>query len=504
VLDALHLMRSALYRFDDMRLDTVARTVLGRGKTLHADDGEDMPAAIARAYAEDRGAFVTYCLEDARLVRDILAKTDLVQLTLRRSLLIGLPLQRAWSSVAAFEFLYLTELRRLRMVAPTMDVDRNGGTGAPGGLVLAPAPGLYQHVLVFDFKSLYPSIIRTFRIDPLAAARAPQDDRPLTAPNGQSFHRDAAVLPEILDRFFASREAAKAAGDTAASLAYKLVMNSFYGVLGTGACRFGTSRLAGAITGIGHQLMHWLQDWFNARGTRVLYGDTDSMFVVADVPATSTAEAVDDLGRQLCAEANTAVASFVSDTYDVESRLELEFEKHYLRFLLPASRGDAERGRAKGYAGLRADSESVEIIGMEAVRRDWTALAHRVQRELLALVFADTDREAIEAFISEVVAAIAAGQCDDELVYIKGLRKDVDAYTRTTPPHVKAARQLAKPGAVIRYLMTTDGPQPEGQVRAPLDYRHYIDKQVSPIVRAIAPLAGVDPESSLTGQPTLF
>ena len=36
-----------------------------------------------------------------------------------------------------------------------------------GGHVLDPAPGLYRNVLVFDFKSLYPGIIRTFQIDPL-------------------------------------------------------------------------------------------------------------------------------------------------------------------------------------------------------------------------------------------------------------------------------------------------------------------------------------------------
>ena len=48
-------------------------------------------------------------------------------------------------------------------------------------------------------------------------------------------------------------------------------------------------------------------------------------------------------------------------------------------------RGDSERGRAKGYAGLRRGDEGdrVDIVGMEAVRRDWTDLAHQLQAVLL-------------------------------------------------------------------------------------------------------------------------
>ena len=74
VLDALHLIRGTLQRFDDYRLETVARQVLGRGKRFAGggDAGESMPEVILRAYREDRTAFCEYCLEDSRLVRDLL------------------------------------------------------------------------------------------------------------------------------------------------------------------------------------------------------------------------------------------------------------------------------------------------------------------------------------------------------------------------------------------------------------------------------------------------
>ena len=92
---------------------------------------------------------------------DILAKEGLIELTVRRSRLTGLPLERAWGSVAAFDFMYISALRQRGLVAPTTGVDRREGRGAPGGLVIEPQVGLYRHLFVFDFKSLYPSIMRT-------------------------------------------------------------------------------------------------------------------------------------------------------------------------------------------------------------------------------------------------------------------------------------------------------------------------------------------------------
>jgi len=75
-----------------------------------------------------------------------------------------------------------------------------------GGHVLEPVTGLHRNVWVFDFKSLYPNIIRTFNIDPLsyAAAASPGDD--LIETPGGAFHRQPAILPGLLDELFPRRE----------------------------------------------------------------------------------------------------------------------------------------------------------------------------------------------------------------------------------------------------------------------------------------------------------
>jgi len=510
ILDALHLVRAAQLRCDDFRLDTVARAVLGRGKTLQAEENRTMPEVILEAYHHDRKAFCAYCLEDSRLVLDILDQEGLIALTLRRSLLTGLPLERAWGSVAAFDFLYISELHRRGMVAPSTGVDGQHQGRSPGGLVFAPDAGLYRHVFVFDFKSLYPSLIRTFNIDPLAHIRGTQEPAdeerdPIEAPNGARFAREAGILPAMLERFFASRDQARARGDALASYTYKITMNSFYGVLATGACRFASDALAGAITECGHYVLRWTRSLLEGAGCRVIYGDTDSVFVDANLVEDIDPGAARGRGRELCAWVNEKLAAHVAEQYRVVSRLELEFEKHYARFFLPPMRG-SEKGRSKGYAGLRVDEdgEHLDIVGMEAVRRDWTRLAHDLQRELLHLLFHDAPAAQIEDCVGEWIRAVRAGEKDEDLVYRKALRKPVAEYTRTRPPHVQAARLLHKPSGVIHYVVTRDGPQPVGHVSAPLDYEHYVQKQIDPLVRTIAQVCDIDVDAALKGEADLF
>jgi DNA polymerase-2 len=500
VLDALHLMRATTRRFEDYRLDTVARHILGRGKTIEANDDEDMAVRIERAYRDDRAAFAEYCLEDSRLVRDLLEKEEIIPLTLQRSMLTGLPLDRAWGNIPAFEFLYISELHHRDLVAPTLGVDRNR-SGAPGGLVMSPDPGLYRQVLVFDFKSLYPSIIRTFNIDPLSYVRADGED-PIRAPNGAVFDREPAILPRLLAVFFEHRAQAQAQGNRLASQTYKILMNSFYGVLATDACRFSRGAIAGAITEFGHYLLRWARALLEGAGCRILYGDTDSLFVDAHLGNECDDETVYRRGTGLCEWVNEELRKHIRETWHLESHLELEFEKQYRRLLLPPMR-HGTGGRAKGYAGLLVDGE-VEVVGMEAVRRDWTSMAHTLQRQLLALLFQDAAAATIESHVVRWIGALRRGAMDGDLVYRKNLRKSVEAYKRAVPPHVRAARLMKNPSGVISYVMTVRGPQPVNQVTAELDYEHYIKTQIEPLLRTLAAVMPFDVDGAVKGVLDLF
>lgn len=492
VVDGIQLMRGAFVTMESWSLGFVSRQVLGEGKLF---EGHDRVGQILDAYENDPQLLVDYNLRDARLVLEILEKLHLIELAIERSLLTGLPIDRVAGSIAAFDFLYMSELARRRLVAPSIgqnDLSEDEVLNL-GGYVLEPAPGLWRNVWVCDFKSLYPSVIRTFHIDPLGflmAGRLEKEGEELmVAPNGARFSRQPRILPGLLDELFPRRDEAKRNGDKVASQAIKILMNSFYGVLGTSASRFHQPALAGAITAWGRELLLWSKALIESWGFRVLYGDTDSLFILSGEEDPQVAES---RGRELVARLNVELGQHVERTYKVDSKLELQYEKLYTRLLLLSNRGPAGGGARKRYAGLLGQGEEArtEFTGLEAVRRDWTELAKDVQRELYDRLFRERD---VQVYLRQIVKDLRAGLCDDKLVYRKALRKSLAEYTATTPPHVAAARkQSGKPGRLITYVITTAGAEPLAERKHPLDHEHYVQKQIRPIAEPVLGVLGLD------------
>jgi DNA polymerase-2 len=437
VLDGIALVRDAFIALDDYTLETAARELLGRGKLIHEPKG-DRAAEIQRLYREDPTALVAYNREDAQLVLDIIERERLMDLAVERSLLCGMQLDRVGASIASFDLLYLPELRRRGFVAPSVDTERKRER-VRGGAVMESHPGLFANVAVYDFKSLYPSLIRTFDLDPLAHANPGPDG--IIAPNGAAFAREGGLLPEILLRFFARREEAKRRGDAHADLAIKIMMNSLFGVLGAAGCRFFDPAVANAITSFGQQILGWTREEFEERDVRVLYGDTDSVFVALDPGlesgvARSRAEA-------LLAAVQGALADRLAREYGVDSQLLLELERIYTRFFQPRLRGGTE-GSKKRYAGL-VDGQ-LHVVGLESVRRDWPDVTRRLQHGMLSRVF---ENAPAVPFVREVVRRVTAGELDAELVYRKGLRKgSVDRYTRSEPRLTWRPRAGPVPGSI--------------------------------------------------------
>jgi len=508
VLDGIDLLRGAFVRMEDYSLDAVSRSVLGEGKAVKGDV-KDRLAEIISNYRYDLPAFALYARTDSRLAYEIVHKLDLVRLAFARSQLAGMTPDRVAASIASFDFVYLSELEKRGIVAPSVrSGDSNVSAAAQqGGHVLEPDSGVHRNVWVFDFKSLYPSIIRTFNIDPLSYVPEPLSERSESRPNddlivtpGGAFRREPAILPGLLDELFPRREAAREAGDSVASNAIKILMNSFYGVLGTSACRFYNPALANSITGTGKEILLWSKAWFEERGFRVLYGDTDSLFVSS---GKADAEGVREQGAQLARQLNEELASYITERWHVTSRLSLKFEKLYLRLFLSRAR-NSTRGASKRYAGLRQganpaqDENTVEFVGMEVVRSDWTALAKQVQRELYERLFND---QPVDVYLADVVRQVRAGKLDDSLVYRKNLRKRTQEYTATTPPHVAAARKSSQPmGRSISYVMTTAGPEPMDNVQHALDREHYVQKQVKPVAEPVLETLGLDFELTVGDQ----
>ena len=491
VLDGIEGHRAAFWGFEDESLGAVARELLGRDKLIAPD--RNRVEAIRELHATDRLALAAYNLEDCRLVREIFGRTRLVDFMVERSRITGLALGRTGGSVAAFDHLYLPRLHRRGRVAPDIGAGTAGGGESPGGHVLDSRPGLYRNVALLDFKSLYPSIIRTFRIDPLGLAEPGENPVPGFA--GAAFAREGGILPGLIADLWTRRDEAKRTGDQPFQHAVKILMNSFYGVLGARGCRFFDPRLASSITMRGHEIIRRSKAFIESEGLEVIYGDTDSLFVLLG-ERPGAREIAGDLAERL----NRWWRERLAEEHGLDSCLEVELESLFDRFLMPTVRG-AATGTKKRYAGLVRDGGAAapEFVfkGLETVRTDWTPLARRFQRELYQKVFLD---EPFEDYVRTTCEALLAGELDDELVYRKRLRRPVDAYTRNVPPHVQAARLQANPGSWVSYVVTASGPLPLEALDTKPDYEHYRDRQLAPAADGLLHFLGTSFETLTTDQ----
>ncbi len=505
VIDGIDMLRAAFYNFESFSLNNVAGALLGEAKLI---EGGDRGAEIGRLFAEDKTALAAYNLKDCELVTAIFQHTALLDFAVARAAMTGLNMDRMGGSVASFDNLYLPRLHRAGYVAPNASSEL---IASPGGYVLDSIPGIYDHVLVLDFKSLYPSIIRTFRIDPLGLALGVSGelDEADTVPGfiGAHFAREGHILPQLIEQLWSQRDAAKAAGDGPLSQAIKIIMNSFYGVLGTPGCRFFDARLASSITRRGHEILQRTRERIEQSGHRVIYGDTDSVFVW--LPEASDNESAQATGRALQAELNLWWRETIAAEFSLDCALELEFETHYRRFLMPTVRG-SDKGSKKRYAGVVTSRAGERLVfkGLENVRTDWTRLARGFQEELYRRVFFG---EPYEDYVRETAAQVRAGEADGRLTYRKRLRRRLEEYERNVPPHVQAARLypgrgLPSParGEWVEYVITTAGAEPAAKPLAPLDYEHYIERQLQPVADGILGFLGTSFHELVDTQIGLF
>ncbi len=514
VLDGIDLLKTATYNFPSFSLDNVANTLLGIGKKTH--DVDNRMQEITDNFNHNKPALAAYNLEDCRLVWLIFEKTQLLAFAQLRAQLTGLAIDRIGGSVAAFTNLYLPKLHRSGYVAPNMG-DGASDLVAPGGYVMNSSPGLYTNVLVLDFKSLYPSIIRTFKIDPMGlieGLKAINTSESIKGFDGAYFSRDKHFLPAIIESLWCERDEAKLQKNAALSQAIKIIMNSFYGILGSTGCRFFDPRLSGSITKRSHEVLKTTSAWIEAKGYQVIYGDTDSIFV--HVGASKSLSESKTLGIELQNFINTQWRKEITDNYQVDCHLEIEFETLFSRFLMPTVRGlnvDSEQnkvGTKKRYAGIVDDR--LVFKGLETVRSDWTEISKDFQQELYRLIF---NEQPIDDYINTIVHELREGLHNEKLVYQKKIRRKLADYVNT-PPHIKAALiandKLKEEGRspeyehrkTIRYVMTLDGVQPLEFNRSVLDYDFYVDKQLKPIANDILPFIGKDFDSITSKQIGLF
>ena len=482
VIDGIDLLRDNFVKLEDYKLETVGQHFVGKGKKSGIIDWDNLD----KDFEKNPKKLVEYNVRDVELVLEILDKSNILNLSIQRSKLTGMRLNEVGGSVAPLDYLYLSKLRKRGYVGCTSLYSEKSEL-VKGAYVMEGKVGIYDNILCLDFKSLYPSVIRTFNLDPLAFS-----NKQVKTPYGTKFAKEEGVLPGILDELWKVRDELRRKKDEIGRYAIKITMNSFWGALANSSSRYFSMDLANSITGNSRFVIQEAIKFVKAKGFDVIYSDTDSMYVVAKKDPQKE-------GKKLEKEVNVYFDNLIKKKFKRDSVLELEFEKVYTKFLMPKLRGGA-RGAKKRYAGLV--NGKLEIVGMEAVRGDWTHLARQFQKDLLMKMFKG---QKLDLWLRKFVGDLKKGKFDSELVYKKSLRKSLEEYTKTTPPHVKAARKVKGfKSYSVEYVITEDGPECIGHVKHRLDYKHYLDKQIKPIANSVLELLGKDFDTLLKGQTTLF
>ncbi|MDT4826464.1 DNA polymerase II [compost metagenome] len=512
VLDGIEALRAAVWSFPSFSLENVSQTLLGEGKAI--GDEYDKMAEIERRYQHDKPALALYNIRDCELVLRIFEKAKLLQFMMERAQVTGLQADHFGGSIAAFSHHYLPRMHRLGYVAP--NVGEIASKAYPGGYVMDSKPGFYDSVVVLDYKSLYPSIIRTFLVDPVGLVEGSNAADPtglIHGPQETVFSRDRHCLPQIVTTLWHARDEAKRAKNEPLSQALKLLMNSFAGVLGASECRFFNPKLVSAVTLRGHEMMKLTREFVEQRGYEAIYGDTDSIFIW--LKRTHTNEEAHAVAAHLAADINDWWARTLREEQGLQSFLEIEVDTHYKKFFMPTIRG-SEVGSKKRYAGLSVDAAGKEEMvyrGLEMARSDWTPLARQFQEGLLSRIF---QGEPYKAFVTDYAKATLAGAKDDLLIYRKRLRHRLDDYLVNVPPQVRAARiadehnarvgrtQQYQKGGWIQYVMTRNGPEPLETRHSRIDYEHYLTRQLQPIADAILQPMGESFAALTTSQRELF
>ncbi|KAL2146027.1 hypothetical protein VTI28DRAFT_5366 [Corynascus sepedonium] len=332
-----------------------------------------------------------------------------------------------------------------------------------GGLVFEPEKGLYdKFVLVMDFNSLYPSIIQEFNICFTTVDRTFVSDDEEGVPPVPSNNTDA-ILPSIIKRLVDRRRSVKSLmkdpnaspGDLATwdikQLALKLTANSMYGCLGYTKSRFYARPLAVLTTFKGREILRSTKELAESMKLQVIYGDTDSVMINANVDNVADALKV---GREFKKEVNKRYR-----------RLEIDIDNVFRRILLQAK---------KKYAAINLVEvngkfiEKMEVKGLDMKRREYCPLSREISKRILDEVLSGDDTEVsvqrIHAYLREISGKMREQAIPPaKYIILTQLGKNPKEYPNAdSMPQVQVAlRELARgktmrKGDVVSYIITGD------------------------------------------------
>ena len=444
-------------------LDMITTALLGEGKFKHDEEIHEMTY----------NRLIYYNYKDSEITLELTRFNDSVVMNLITILLrmTKMPLHdlirhqiSAW-----IKNIFYFEHREKNYLIPKRseisDLKKGGrsqsiieGKGFQGAIVIDPVPGAHYNVVVLDFASLYPSIIKEYNLS-YETVQCPHETCKENFIKGISYHvcnkrigifsYVTGFFRDVRVKYFKPKSSDKLIPQKQRNIfqvlqqALKVFINGSYGVFGSPNFPLFCLPVAESTTGIGRYSIQSAVKKAESLGIQVLYGDTDSIFLKS--PTNS----------QL-----NEISNWSKDELD----LDLEEEKTY-QFL-------ALSKRKKNYIGVYAGTKTIDIKGMTAKKSNTPNFIKKTFGQLTEILRDITNNEEFDKSRQKIIDIIrkdqnAIGKKDgftkDDYVISLELQRPLDKYIKTTPQHVKAARimqnvtkkELQK-GDIVSFVKTRD------------------------------------------------
>ena len=266
----------------------------------------------------------------------------------------------------------------------------------------------------------------------------------------------------------------------------KILANSFYGYIGFAGARWYNNACAASVTAYGRQYIKNLLKKAEASGLKVIYSDTDSVFISLSGKTKKDAhDFLKEINREL------------------PSLIELELENFYPRGIFVMKKGQT-KGAKKKYA-LIDEKGNVKVVGFETVRGDWSYIAKEVQNIVLEIILKEESKEKALAYVQEIIKKIETREIPiEKMVIQKQLRKEIADY-ESVGPHVVVAKQLRERGeyigvgAMIKYVIEEgkgiirERAKPVDEAKN-YDVEYYINNQIIPAIKSIFEVLDINKE----------
>lgn len=448
-------------KYTDFSLNSVSKALLNEEKIDYGIDINDL-----NLYQT-----ANYCYNDARLTYKLTSfNNDLLMKLLIIIARIGrMPIDdiaRMGVSQWIRSLLYYEHRKRNAIIPKREELQRRSSGVSNdavikdkkyrGGLVVDPKEGVHFNVVVMDFASLYPSIIKVKNLSYETVRCAHEDCKQNKIPETNHWVCNkkngltSIIIGSLRDlrvNYYKSLSKKQTLSEeerqqyTVVSQALKVILNASYGVMGAEIFPLYFLPAAEATTAIGRYTIFETIKKCEAAGIEVLYGDTDSLFI-----KNPTEEQIQKVIEQA----------------KKDHGVDLEIDKVYRYCVLS--------NRKKNYLGV-TKSGKVDVKGLTGKKSHTPPFIKKLFYELLDILSKVETEEGFQQAKQKVSDKIAecAKKVQEKEIPLKDLTfnvmisKSPSEYVKTVPQHIRAAKLLettreVKKGDIISYIKIINKP----------------------------------------------